>query len=62
MTDPHDFSEEPTQTGRCRECGCTDDDCSQCVEKTGEPCYWVESDLCSACQDEAYPPQEHLQP
>ena len=34
---------------RCRVCGCTDDDCSQCVEKTGEPCSWVEQDLCSAC-------------
>ena len=34
---------------RCRQCGCTDDDCSGCVERTGEPCYWVEADLCSAC-------------
>jgi hypothetical protein len=33
----------------CRKCGCTDDDCSQCIEKTGQPCYWVEQDLCSAC-------------
>lgn len=33
----------------CRVCGCTDDDCSQCVEKTGAPCSWVEPDLCSAC-------------
>lgn len=35
---------------RCRICGCTDDNCSQCVEKTGEPCFWVEADLCSACR------------
>lgn len=35
--------------GVCRVCGCTDDDCSQCVEKTGAPCHWVEPDLCSAC-------------
>lgn len=34
----------------CRVCGCTDDDCSLCVERTGEPCHWVEADLCSACQ------------
>jgi hypothetical protein len=27
---------------RCRICG-------QCIEKTGEPCYWVEDDICSAC-------------
>lgn len=33
----------------CRECGCTDLDCSVCIEKTGHPCYWVEPDLCSAC-------------
>jgi hypothetical protein len=34
---------------RCRVCGCTDDNCRQCIEKTGQPCYWVEKDLCSAC-------------
>lgn len=40
--------------GTCRVCGCTDDDCRQCIEKTGEPCYWVDPstrDLCSACDD-----------
>lgn len=36
-------------TGTCHSCGCTDDDCRQCIEKTGEPCSWVEPDLCSAC-------------
>jgi len=35
---------------KCRVCGCTDDDCRQCVEKTGIPCHWVEDDLCSACK------------
>ncbi|GHT29172.1 hypothetical protein FACS18942_10170 [Planctomycetales bacterium] len=40
------------QDRNCRVCGCTDDDCSQCIEKTGEPCHWVEWDLCSACADE----------
>lgn len=35
----------------CRVCGCTDSDCEQCIERTGEPCYWVEFDLCSACRD-----------
>jgi hypothetical protein len=34
---------------KCRVCGCTDNDCRKCIEKTGEPCYWVEKDLCSAC-------------
>ncbi len=40
-------------TGRpvraCRVCGCTEDNCIQCIKKTGMPCYWVEYDLCSAC-------------
>lgn len=35
----------------CRVCGCTDDDCSECVEKQGYPCWWVEDDLCSRCAD-----------
>jgi hypothetical protein len=34
---------------KCRICGCTDDDCRQCIEKTGHPCAWIEADLCSAC-------------
>jgi hypothetical protein len=34
---------------RCRVCGCTDEACSGCIEKTGSPCSWVEWDLCSAC-------------
>jgi ParB family transcriptional regulator, chromosome partitioning protein len=38
--------------GVCRVCGCTDDDCRQCIEKTGVPCHWVEPDLCSACAGE----------
>jgi hypothetical protein len=33
----------------CRVCGCTDTDCRGCIERTGEPCYWVGRDLCSAC-------------
>ena len=37
---------------KCRICGCTDEDCSQCIEKTGRPCSWVEPGLCSACKDE----------
>lgn len=34
---------------QCRVCGCTENDCQQCIEKTGSPCHWVEDDLCSAC-------------
>lgn len=37
----------------CRVCGCTDVDCSGCIAKTGEPCHWVEPDLCSACSPAA---------
>jgi hypothetical protein len=33
----------------CRVCGCTDDNCRQCIEKRGYPCVWVEDDLCSSC-------------
>ncbi len=35
--------------GICRRCGCVDDDCRDCIQRTGEPCSWVEHDLCSAC-------------
>lgn len=38
--------------GVCRVCGCTDDDCSQCIEATGHFCYWIEEDLCSRCDQE----------
>jgi len=41
-----DAFEEPRH---CRVCGCTDDNCMQCILKTGQPCHWVEGDLCSAC-------------
>lgn len=33
----------------CRVCGCTDNNCQQCIDKIGSPCHWVEEDLCSAC-------------
>lgn len=36
---------------QCRVCGCTEDNCSQCIKKTGNPCHWVEDDLCSACKE-----------
>jgi len=39
----------------CSRCGCTDDDCSGCVEATGAPCWWVEDDLCSRCFNETRP-------
>jgi len=39
----------------CRACGCTDDDCRQCVEATGHACSWVEGEdppICSRCAAE----------
>lgn len=47
--EPIRFDAPDALAQRCRVCGCTDDDCSECVEKTGKPCSWVEADLCSAC-------------
>ena len=44
-----DRSIKPERT--CRVCGCTDEDCRQCIEKTGESCSWVAEDLCSACYE-----------
>lgn len=35
----------------CAVCGCTDADCTGCVERTGEPCYWFRAALCSACAE-----------
>jgi hypothetical protein len=40
---------QTTKIRACRVCGCTDEDCSGCIERTGEPCSWVDDDLCSAC-------------
>lgn len=45
---------EPTGL-QCSKCGCTDEDCRQCIERTGEPCSWVQLEpdpICSACFDE----------
>lgn len=40
---------EPQQ---CRVCGCTEQDCSQCIAVTGTACTWVSPDLCSRCHAE----------
>lgn len=40
---------------KCRVCGCTEVDCRQCVEATGEPCHWIETDLCSRCDSSTKP-------
>lgn len=41
--------------GVCRGCGCTDDDCSGCIERTGHPCHWVAPGFCSACAQAELP-------
>lgn len=43
------FYQNRMKAKTCKVCGCTDYDCRQCIEETGEPCYWVEDNLCSAC-------------
>lgn len=61
--DDDDFLELPdflvgsdrVQPKMCRICGCTDDDCSKCIEKTGQPCHWVKDGLCSACVGQSEP-------
>lgn len=40
---------EDISARKCRACGCTDLDCSQCFAASGRPCYWVKDDLCSRC-------------
>lgn len=45
---------------KCMVCGCTDEDCSGCIERTGQPCYWVSENLCSACCDSEMPPDGEL--
>lgn len=49
---PDGALEPATTEMRCRVCGCTNDDCSQCIARHGEPCTWVAPGLCSACADE----------
>lgn len=36
---------------KCRRCGCTDNDCSGCIARTGFPCSWAAKlkDVCTAC-------------
>ena len=45
----NNFYQNRMNSKECRVCGCSDCNCNQCFEKNGEPCYWIEEDLCSAC-------------
>ena len=45
-------AKKKTGKAKCRVCGCTN--LNACIDKkTGQPCHWVEPDLCSACADGA---------
>ncbi len=37
---------------KCRVCGCTDDDCRQCIEAQGHACSWLLDNLCTRCAKE----------
>lgn len=41
------------QNMKCKVCGCTSNNCAQCIAKTGKPCHWIAPNLCSACKDES---------
>lgn len=47
-----ELDEEPENT--CEKCGCTDSDCSGCIERTGMSCSWAneEKTICSACVED----------
>lgn len=44
-----DKNAEPQTQRQCAICGCTDNDCAGCIERTGLPCSWVNDSCCSAC-------------
>ncbi|GAA4137863.1 hypothetical protein GCM10022216_14320 [Sphingobacterium kyonggiense] len=48
----YEFEKINTEHGKCFICGCTDSDCSQCIEKTGKPCDWANAanTVCTACK------------
>ncbi len=52
MADDGIAIDKSSKTRKCRVCGCTDDDCSQCIEAQGHPCFWVEDNLCNRCEAE----------
>jgi len=50
------------KAGTCRVCGCTEEDCEECIEKTGEPCSWATPamDLCTRCAAKKAPARKGL--
>jgi hypothetical protein len=60
MEEDRDFEEAlAVDMMACRVCGCTEDDCQQCVEVQGFPCSWVEfyPPLCTRCLFEGHKPK-----
>ncbi|MDP1931864.1 MAG: hypothetical protein Q8L60_10435 [Gammaproteobacteria bacterium] len=53
---------QPAVSGICRVCKCTENDCSGCIERTGQPCWWVNEDLtlCSACAPDGHTTSANL--
>jgi len=45
-----------TEKDVCRDCGCTDEDCRQCIKAQGYPCSWAvragRKSLCTRCETE----------
>ena len=37
---------------KCKHCGCTEMNCSQCIEAQGFACWWVSLNVCSRCSAE----------
>ncbi|WP_149525662.1 hypothetical protein [Sphingobacterium hotanense] len=50
----YEFEVIPTVEGTCFLCGCTNDNCIRCIEKTGKPCSWANAarTICTACREE----------
>lgn len=46
------MSKSKSPSGICQICGCTQEDCTNCIERTGSPCSWTDQTetMCSACQ------------
>lgn len=51
-----DAFETPYHAGRrtCVFCGCTEEDCSQCIEEQGYPCHWISDRVCSRCEHKTF--------
>ncbi len=46
-----DFYAEPKQIAaqKCEKCGCTENDCQECIDARGYACVWVAPNKCDRC-------------